>query len=123
MQRQKRDRWLNVRVSDAELELLKRLARESRISFSGYIRACLLDDPKAKKRDSAVAESIHELRLLRTELLREGNNYNQIAYELNRRKDRITAHEYAGIAERLESVDARRRGVLAGIDDLLAGIS
>ncbi|QEH39464.1 plasmid mobilization relaxosome protein MobC [Chitinophaga sp. XS-30] len=80
-----RDRWLTVRLTQEELERLRRQqAQTAYARMADYIRVLIFQKPvKVFSRDKSVDELMEELILLRTELNALGNNFNQVVRRIN----------------------------------------
>lgn len=89
------DKIITFRVTSEEKEHLVKYARAANTSVSDFLRVCALDSSSYDKhfknsRDDRVAKEINKLYL---ELRHQGNNFNQIAYRLNRRKHMASEEE------------------------------
>lgn len=80
-----RDRWLTVRLTQEELERLRRQkAQTAYTRMADYIRVLIFQKPiRVFSRDKSVDELMEELILLRTELNALGNNFNQVVRRIN----------------------------------------
>lgn len=80
-----RNKWLNLRLSNDEFELFKKLHKKSMFrKMSDYGRAVLLGKPVSVfYRDKSMDEVLEELALLRRELNAIGNNLNQAVKNIN----------------------------------------
>ena len=76
-----RDRQFTMRLTESELAEMEERVRESGKSRSDFVLDAAREVRIVRVRDGAVRD---ELLALRAELLRQGNNLNQIAYRLNR---------------------------------------
>jgi len=73
MEKQTKTKWLHVRMSEEEYGLL-----------NSYFKTKLLERPIIKAyRDKSLDDFMDEMILLRTELNRLGNNYNQAVKKLH----------------------------------------
>lgn len=99
-----KDRHVQIRISEDDLERIDGLAREAGVSRSEYVRRAALAPV------SAVGESDRALlRSLKSGMARQGNNLNQIARTLHQRG------EYPGIDGFLSSTLAEVKKAAAEI--------
>lgn len=98
-----RDRQFNMRLTEEELAEIEKKVADSRKSRADFVMETARGVRVVRVDDGSVRD---ELMALRSELLRQGNNLNQIAYRLNRAaklQDSETVLEAAGdIAEMIE---------------------
>lgn len=85
MEKQTKTKWLHVRMSEEEYGLLNSYFKASTCKkVSDYVRTKLLERPIIKAyRDKSLDDFMDEMILLRTELNRLGNNYNQAVKKLH----------------------------------------
>lgn len=85
MKEQPKTKWLHVRLSNDEYRALSKHFEASTCrKLSDYVRIKLADKPIIKSyRDRSLDDFMTEMILLRTELNRLGNNYNQAVKKLH----------------------------------------
>lgn len=76
-----RDRQFNMRLTEEELAEIEKKVADSRKSRADFVLETARGVRVVRVDDGAVKD---ELMALRSELLRQGNNLNQIAYRLNK---------------------------------------
>ena len=109
---QPRRQFIKVRVNSDEKASFEHRSLEAGLTVGDYIRRQCLDmQPLRKRRTTAVKEKtllmiFHELAQLRTELHRQGNNINQIAYALNSKHPLELAFIEKAFERLFESYDA-----------------
>lgn len=96
----KKDRWLHVRLSEIDYEILyKHFQQSTRKKISDYIRDLIVQRKVTiKSRNASLDDFMDEMILLRTELNALGNNFNQIVKKVNsatETKERVTWYSVA----------------------------
>jgi hypothetical protein len=86
-EKRKRQRLLQLRLTDAELAEIEAMANRAALTPSSYARSVLLDAPPPRARRRPTIEAQAVARML-GELGKVGSNLNQIAHALNRGEDR-----------------------------------
>lgn len=84
-ERNKRNKWLHIRVTDRELVQIKAYSKDTiQTSLSDFARHVLLKKPVVGRyRDTGTEELLKELTVLKRDLHGLATNYNQLAKKLN----------------------------------------
>lgn len=85
MERNKRNKWLHIRLTDRELVQIQAYSKDTiQTSLSDFARRVLLKKPVVGRfRDTGTEELLKELTVLKRNLHGLATNYNQIAKKLN----------------------------------------
>lgn len=110
-----RQKMLTIRLTENEHRMLRERADMIGLSLGGFVRKRALGKagPRSKRQASA---DRHELRRLKGELGRVGNNINQIAYALNSGEELLPNELEDAIAE-LAEINGLIRHALGFRDD------
>lgn len=84
-QKNNRDKWLHIRLTEAEYKKTKLgFSRSTKRKLSDYARSILLDKPiTVYTRNQSFDDFVAEMILLRNELKAIGNNFNQSVKKLH----------------------------------------
>lgn len=104
--KENRTKWLHVRLTEQEFEVLKRrFSKTTQRKLSGYARDILLGKPMiAAYRNQSLQDIMAELSLMRKDLNGVANNFNQAVRKLHVSDDSsdvkawVRAHENVGAA-------------------------
>jgi len=93
----KQNKWHahGFKIKTSELSIIRKKAAECHMSFNAYLRAKALGDDYIEKPPEWLRDALLKLYV---ELVREGNNLNQIARQVNRQT--TTAEAALALADR-----------------------